>query len=455
MNGMVVKLIVLSCFIGVFAFSFRNGRYYVVPFVLLIYSNINGLLDWEDFALKGVIKFQDYGLLITLCLLVSYAFGNNRKEPKYMLVARNTMLYNAMNAFWIFYAGVFAFSVIIQGPLWAIKMGRVFFFGLVIYVLLREVMDDPLVRFEKLIRVLMWATLFFGGLYILYNLTNLPIYPRGEHEIFNISYLDNEVKRNFSGFPTFAHFFIFYFTDRLLRGEGNAIFNLLSLIALMLCVVMMLTRGTLILTIAMTLFMVIYRRLDAKALVRLAISAILLAILVPVVLAFTENYYMAMVRRFDEFAVKGVLASSNSMVRIKEFERIFANIMDFNPFFGFGFTNVWGLGYVSNVYHGGSADNGYSNLLGTTGFIGIGFFFVLMFSWLAVNLKLQALKAEHISRVNFVFIVFVFAAMMNNAHAGYVHFFGIFMIYDLLAYAYFKHQLGLASQKSTLSLGTI
>ena len=54
----------------------------MVPMILLIYSNINGLLDWEDFALQGVIKFQDYGLLISLVLIFIYAISKNNKRKK-------------------------------------------------------------------------------------------------------------------------------------------------------------------------------------------------------------------------------------------------------------------------------------------------------------------------------------------------------------------------------------
>lgn len=444
MESLAQKLVVLAGFLTLFAFAIRKERVLVVPFILLFYSNINGLLDWEDFALKGFIKFQDYGLLIVIALLVQHAASLNKREPEYMRFSRATALYNVINFFWIFYFMLFAFSIAIQGPAWVIKMARTFFYGLVVYVAYLEIMADPLAKFERLLRFMMWATLFFGCLYILYNLTGLSIYPKGEHEIFKMSYLENDVRRNFSGFPTFAHFFIFYFVDRLLRGEGSRLLNVVGASILVACVVLMLTRYTLVITFAMVFVLTFFRKQDVRTLGRLIAAVIAFAVLLPLIVIFADTYYTTLLRRFDEIATHGILASHNTRVRIVEFEQILKNVMDFDPLFGFGFTVPWSLGYPSNVYHAGSADNGYANLLGVSGFFGLALFLLLMGCWLVVNRRLRALEAEHLSRVTFVFILFVLAGMMNNAHAGYMHYFGIFMVYDLFAYGYLKHKISLA-----------
>jgi hypothetical protein len=201
------------------------------------------LLGWEDFAFKGVIKFQDYGLLITAAILTMYIFSYHHHEPDYMKVARRTVLYNTINFVWINYLVLLVFAVVLQGPVWPIKMARTFFYGLVMYVAYREIMVDPLIKFERLLRFMMWMTLFFGCLYIIYNLVGWEIYPKGEHEVFKTGYLnEDDVRRNFSGFPTFAHFFLFYFVDRVLRNEGSRLFNVAGASILAACVVLMLTR---------------------------------------------------------------------------------------------------------------------------------------------------------------------------------------------------------------------
>lgn len=443
MDHFGVKLAVLSAFLLVFALAIRKNRVFVVPFILLFYSNINGLLDWEDFALKGLIKFQDYGLILAMGLLVQHIMSRSFREPDYVKVARGTALYNVINAFWFYYIGLFLLSVFLQGPLWPVKMGRTFFYGLFVYVAYREIMLDPLLKFGQLLRFMMWATLFFACLYILYNLTNLPIYPKGDHEVFVTSYLEaNNVKRNFSGFPTFTHFFLFYFVDRLLRGEGSRPFNLVAVTMLSTCVVMMLTRYTLAITVACVLFLVFYRRHSLRMLARLVAASAALALLLPLIAVFADTYVSTLTSRFDELATHGLLGSSNVRVRIEEFQLVLSNVMDFDPLFGFGFTVPMGFGYRSNVWHAGSADNGFTNILGVTGFVGLVAFAALFVAWITVNRRLRALNAESLSRVTFTFILFVLAGMMNNAHAGYFHYYGVFMVYDLFAYAYLKHKAG-------------
>jgi hypothetical protein len=433
----ILEYVVLVIFLAAFAFLIKRNRVYVVPFILIIYSNINGLIGWEDFAIRGLLKFKDLGLILTVALLLLDAFRRRQKEPEYFAIARRSGLYNAVNANWFYYIGLLIFSVLLQGELiWPLKEGHTFFFGLVVYVIYKELQPDPLVNFAKIVQCLMWTTLIFGTLYILYNLTGWKIYPADPYEVFNLGFVSGEAMRNFYAFPTFTYLFIFYFTDRLLRGEGNQLLNLAGLTGLSLCVFLMLTRGTLILTSAMTLFLVFYRRFDAKSITRLVLLAVAALLLLLLITTFAEAHYLAMMRRLDELSNRGLLGSANSVTRFVEFKRIVKNVIDFDPLFGFGFTNVSLLGYTSNLINGGSADNGYSNLIGTTGFVGLGFFVVVICCWLVVNLRLQVLKAEHFSKVNFVFILFMLGAMMDGASMSYMQNYALFMAYDLLAFAY-------------------
>ncbi|MDP3538778.1 MAG: O-antigen ligase family protein [Azonexus sp.] len=420
--------------------------------ILIIYSNINGLLGWEDFALKGAIKFQDYGFLIAISLLFFGLFQIRKQLPDYVTTLRKMPLYNAINVYWIYYVGLFIFSVLIQGSiLWPVKMARVFFYGLIFYVICRELLPNPLAKFEKIINCLMVATIFFGLLYIAYNTLGWDIYPKGEHESFNLGYLVGEVKRNFSGFPMFAFYFIFLFTERLMTGKGSKLFNLSGLVILLLCLLFMLTRGTLILTVMMAGFLVVYRPLSLAMLTRLSVLAVLLLLALALVPYVAEGHYMAMMRRFDEFSNHGLASSSNFVFRINELERIIKNVMDFNPFFGFGFTVVWAFGYTSNLYHAGSADNGFSNLIGVTGFVGLAIFMVVISCWIIVNRKLQVLEGnDGYARVHFIFCIFMLGSFMNGASMSYMHTFALFIAYDLMAYAYRVHARQ-QSPKSTVA----
>jgi hypothetical protein len=441
----MLKYLVLSIFILIFSFLIKKDRVYLIPMLLIVFSNINGLLDWEDFALKGVIKFPDYGLVLTILILFFDRFTINRDTPEYSLAVKHSSLYKMIQVYWFYYLVLFLFSVVIQGGLeWPIKMGRVFFYGWIFFLVYQQLLRDPIGKFTKIINCLMIATLVFAGLYIAYNLFGWSIYPKGDQEIFSLVHL-GDIKRNFSGFPTFTYYFILLFTHRLINDENGKFWNLGGLLILLLCVLLMLTRGAAVLIVLLMLFMILYRRQTAVGMTRISILVVALLIAVPLIMIFAEGHYQAMSNRFNEFSTTGVGGSSNVLVRTREFSKIIKNLVDFNPVMGFGFTNVWMLGFRSNVYHGGSADNGFSNLLGTTGFLGLLIFMLLIFFWLRTNLKLQALRAEPFSKVNFVFIIFMMGSLMNGAGMSYMHTFALFMAYDLLAYAYLKNDKNLAS----------
>ncbi|MFZ2333282.1 MAG: O-antigen ligase family protein [Sideroxyarcus sp.] len=409
--------------------------------ILITYSNVNGLLGWEDFAMQGFIKFQDYGLLATFTLLFLSVFSFRKRGVDYESKVRETPLYTAVNIYWAYYASLFVFSVFaMMSLIWPIKMGRTFFYGTIFYLIYRELLPNPIINFEKIISCLMYATIVFGLCYIAYNTLGLEIYPKGAYESFDLGGTSDDVKRNFSGFPMFAYYFIFLFTNRLIQGTGNKFINSAGLAILMLCVLLMLTRGTLILTILMVIFLVMYRKPTSKNMKRFGALFVLMAVVITLIPYVAEGHYLAMVRRFEEFSGAGLTGASNFNVRAREFSQILKNIMDFDPFFGFGFTVASVFGYTSFQLHGGSADNGYSNLLGVTGFVGLGVFIFVITTWLIVNIKLQLMKVEEYSKVNFVFIIFILGSFMNGASMSYMHAYVLFLTYDLLAYAYFTYK---------------
>ena len=444
----MLKYFVLSAFIGIFTLLIRRDRIYVIPMISITYSNVNGLLGWEDFAMQGFIKFQDYGLLATFALLFLGTFSLRKRKIDYEYFIRKTSLNTAINIYWIYYAGLFAFSVLAMGSLvWPIKMGRTFFYGCIFYLIYRELLPNPIANLKKIIDCLMYATIVFGICYIVYNTLGIELYPKGAYESFDLGGQTDEVKRNFSGFPVFAYYFIFLFTNRLIEGAGNKFINAAGLAILMLCVLLMLTRGTLILTVLMVMFLTIYRRPTLKNFKRFGALAALMAIVIALIPYVAEGHYLAMVRRFEEFSGSGLTGASNFNVRAREFSQILKNVMDFNPFFGFGFTLAGAFGYPSFQLHGGSADNGYSNLLGVTGFVGLAVFASVITTWLIVNIKLQSMKIEEYSKVNFIFIIFILGSFMNGASMSYMHAYVVFLAYDLFAYAYFTNKAKTASSQ--------
>lgn len=449
------KYLVISIFIAAFFYLLKKDRVYIVPMALLIFSNLNGLLDWEDFALKGVVKFQDYGLVITLLIIFSSAISKDRTYFIYERAVKNSYLYKLILGYWVYYFFEFIYSILIQGDLeWPIKMGRTFFYGLVIFLIFKQLKPNPVALFEKVITILKFITLLLGTFYVFYNLGGFDIYPKGEHEEFVINGLQN-VKRNFSGLPTFTYYFIILFSDLLVRGRQSTLINLGGLLLLVACVFFSLTRGMLLLTIAIIVLTVFLSRPNAKMILRIASFTGVLLLLVPLFPLIASSHFEAMTMRFEEFGESGLTQSGNFVVRSMEFSRIIGNVLDFNPLFGFGFTNIemLKLGYQSNVLFGGSPDNGYSNLIGTTGFIGLGLFLVLMAFWIRTNLKLQALKMEPYSKVNFIYIIFMLIAFLDGASFSYMHSYALFIAYDLLAYAYLtktslsKRHLALSSGK--------
>jgi hypothetical protein len=82
----------------------------------------------------------------------------------------------------------------------------------------------------------------------------------------------------------------------------------------------------------------------------------------------------------------------------------------------------------------GSPDNGFTNLLGISGFIGLAIFLIIIMKWGLINIKLQRLKIDNYSKAHFLFIISIFLSFMNSSSNSYLQSFGLFLIYDLLIY---------------------
>jgi hypothetical protein len=316
-------------------------------------------------------------------------------------------------------------------------MGRPFFYGLVVFLIAMEAeRNNPIVSIVKIINCLKYFTLLFGVLYVAYNIGGFDIYPKEEYESFEVSGL-GAVKRNFSGFPTFTFYFLIFFLDKILRDKKRSLLDIFGVFLMMACVALTLTRGA-ILTMGVVISITLIYRIPTASSIRRSIALGSIFVLsLPLLAEYGRGHLEVLALRFGEFVDGGgVTQSGNFLARSREFSSILANVLDFNPVFGFGFTNVAELGYRSNLIHGGSADNGFSNLIGVTGFMGLAIFTGIIVSWILVNLKLQSLKQEVLSKVNFVFIIFMIVSFLNGASMSYMHAYGLFMVYDLMALSY-------------------
>lgn len=438
-----MRYLVLTVFLVYSAYLLRKNRVYAVPLILIVYSNLNGLLDWEDFALRGLIKFQDYGLIATIILILDDWLMRRGSVTSYEALARRSLLYKAVLLFWGYYLFVFVYSIALhQGVEWPIKMGRVFFYGLVFFVAWRMLKPDPLHRFDAVILILKRWMIWFGCLYVAYNVVGWEIYPKAAHEDFENLGLEG-VRRNFSGLPIFAGYFAILCTHNFIEGKPGKLGNLFGAVLMVLCQALSLTRGFVLLTLAAITLTVLCRRFSLAGLSRVLFLVIGTAISAYLAVAFAPSYYEVLALRFDELIdAGGATQAANYVVRADEFFRILANVVDFNPLFGFGFTNIaeLHLGYASSVVHGGSADNGFSNLIGTTGFLGVLIFLGMILLWINTNVRLQLTRAEPYAKVHLVFIFYMIASFLNGASMSYMHAFALFLAYDILAYSKIMHE---------------
>ena len=435
------KFIVAIVFLFIFIVLFRRDRIYVVPFIYLIYSNINGLLDWEDFALKGVIKLPDYGLILVVFLLMLASFLSPKSKP---LIQVKDGLFKFLLVFWFYYFFELLYSIIISGGLeWPVKMGRTFFYGLVMFLMIRLAKQSPYEKFDKIINFLKYATVFFGALYIGYNLLGWEIYPKGEHEEFMLDNFD-EIKRNFSGYPSFSFYFLIYFIDQLLKKESNKTFCFAGLVVVVSAIVLTLTRGAILNMVGITAITLLYRKMNLRIYKNVLACIFVGIFLFPAVLKMAPGQLEVITLRFEEFGNGGgAMNSGNFVVRAQEFFNILDNTVKFNPVFGMGFTNAALMGYESSVITNGSADNGFTNLIGVTGFLGLLLYWLVIYKWIRVNLKLQSLKMENYSKINFIYIIYAMISMFNGSTMSYMHNIAIFMIYDMLMLAHFSRKLKL------------
>jgi hypothetical protein len=424
------KIIIFFTFISLFIFLIRKDIVYIIPMIFFFYTNINGLLDWEDFAQHGSLKFPDYGLILSLLIIVYLKIKRTKIDPIYY-TNNNLLLLIYFHLF--YYSFLLLYSVVLQGSFgWPVKIGRSYFYGISIIVFYLLLVQDPAGKFIKIFTFLKIYTIIFSLMYIIYNYFNINFYSNVAYDIIESD--QGIVKRNFAAFPYFLFYFYCIALVDFLNRRGNVIKNILLILLYIICMVSVLTRGIIISAgIIFILAFLISDNRKQNALYIITFFGLGFLFLESIHFFETGNF-LTLIGRFNEIVDVGIGETGNFAYRTKEFINILYNVVQFNPLFGFGFLNTSLLGYNFNTMSAGSPDNGFTNLLGISGFIGLILFLTIIFRWGFINIKLRKLKIDNFSDAHFLFIISLFLSFMNGASQSYLESFGLFLVYDLLIY---------------------
>lgn len=426
------KYIIFITFIFLFIYLIRKDIVYIIPMIFLFYTNINGLLNWEDFAQKGVIKFPDYGFILAILVILLYviSFKRGRDDP---IFNTNNGLLLLIYFHILYYLFLFLYSVVLQGSFeWPIKIGRTYLYGISIIVFYLLLVPDPVGKYKKVVTFLKIYTIVFSVMYIIYNYFNINFYANEAYDIIDTDY--GVVNRNFAAFPYFLMYFYCISLIDFLNRKGNSIINLLLIFLYLICMVSVLTRGVII--SAGIIFMLAYIISDNR-LTNIFYILFFFGLgffVLKSIHYFDTGNFLTLIERSREISDVGIGSTGNFEYRTNEFLNIFNNVIQFNPLFGFGFVNTRLLGFNFNIMSAGSPDNGFTNLLGISGFIGLAIFLTIIIKWGLINIKLQQLKIDNFSKAHFLFIISIFLSFMNGSTHSYLESFGLFLIYDLLIY---------------------
>jgi hypothetical protein len=252
-------------------------------------------------------------------------------------------------------------------------------------------------------------------MYILYNYFNINFYANQAYDIIDAN--NGVVNRNFAAFPYFLMYFYCISLVDFLNRKGNFIINLLLIFLYLICLVSIVTRGIII--SAGIIFILAYIISDNR---RTNIYYILFFFglgffVLKSIHYFETGSFSTLILRFSEISDVGIGGTSNFEYRTKEFLNILNNVIQFNPLFGFGFVNTSLLGLFSfNNFTAGSPDNGFANLLGISGFIGLAIFLTIIIKWGLINIKLQRSKIDDYSKAHFLFMIYIVLSFMNGSY---------------------------------------
>lgn len=427
------KIIIFVLFISLFIFLIRKDVVYFIPMIFLFYTNINGLLDWEDFAKHGVIKFPDYGFLLSTFIVLYFIFLKKGRKTFAPLLSTKSSLLLLIIIFILYYIFLFFYSITLQGSLeWPIKIGRKYLYSISVLAFYMLIVSDPVDKFRKVISFLEIYTILFSVMYIVYNYFNINFYADQAYDIIDTN--KGVVNRNFAAFPYFLMYFYCFSLINFLNRKGNVFINLLLIFLYLICMISVLTRGMIITAgiIFVAAFVISENR-------KINIAYILVSFGVGILFLnyihfFQTGNFLTLLERSSEIGDVGIANTGNFEYRTIQFFNIFNNVVNYNPLFGFGFMNTNLLGYHFNNISAGSPDNGFTNLLGISGFVGLTLFMVIIIKWALLNIKLQRSGSDNFSKVHFLFVISILLSLMNGSSNSYLESFGLFLVYDLLIY---------------------
>jgi hypothetical protein len=433
------KLIIFIVFISLFIFLIRKDNVYLIPMIFLFFTNINGLLDWEDFAQHGSVKFPDYGLLLGL-LIIAYFLFFKRDKIESILNTKDSLL-TLIFIHVVYYFFLFIYSFIVQGSLeWPIKIGRTYLYEISIFVFYFLLAENPVLKYRKVFTFFKIYTIIFSIMYIVYNYFYIDFYANEAYDVINTDY--GVVNRNFAAYPYFLMYFYCISLINLLNRKGNFILNISLVCLFLICMISVLTRGTVIIAgiIFLSAFLISSHR--KQNILYILFFFGLVFFVLKSIHYFETPSFLTLEDRISEIAEVGIGSTVNFEYRTKEFVNILNNVIQYNPLFGFGFVNTRVLGFHFNDISAGSPDNGFTNLLGISGFVGFVLFILILVKWGLLNLKIQRLKIDDYSKAHFLYLISIILSFMNGSSNSYLQSFGLFLIYDFLIYRlYCKTQI--------------
>ena len=138
--------------------------------------------------------------------------------------------------------------------------------------------------------------------------------------------------------------------------------------------------------------------------------------------------------RMSEITNSGISNTSNFEVRNYHLLESINNVINFNPYFGFGFSKPALLGYTFQGFHAGNPDNAFTNIIGMQGFVGLLLFLFLIVSWLFVNIKFRKTHKSKYSKIHFILILWFIMSAFNGSTFSYLYTFGLYFAYDVIIY---------------------
>ena len=424
----------LILFVFLAFIKIRRNIVYILPFLALIITNLNALLNNDSFGL-GSLNFSDYIFPITFFVFILYKVNNySFKYFKDSITYKFFLIYIYYQVFLIFYS----LSINKEDVIWIFKIGRYQFYGLFVMLTFIFIEKNPVLIFEKMIGFTNKVIIFFTVLFLIDSLAGISIFVLADYHKM-ISDNGIEMKRNFYAYPIFSGYFYIYNMQKLIdsKSKKHALINLGNVIIILLAIIAIMTRGFVIGVFVCTLALLFLNRLDFKKRLLLILFVSLFVVIgVYGVLNYIPEY-TELIERLFEIKNKGLSGTANFQVREQWLKKAIENVNSFNIFFGFGYTRPDPNIFKFMSFSAGNPDNAFANIIGMQGFIGFFIFCSLVISWLITNWKLRRLKTENISKINFVYIIWLIISTQNSNTFSFIQSFGFFLAYDIVTYNFF------------------